>query len=61
MIKSVFVFLLLLIASCGAGPGRLKTLKKHGIRYQSERTTIDLPETPSSSQYNIQDVGACIF
>ena len=45
MIKSVLVFLLLLIASCGVGPGRLKTLKKNGIRYQSQQTIIDLPET----------------
>ena len=45
MIKSLLVFLLLLIASCGTGPGHLKTLKKHGIRYQSQRAIIDLPET----------------
>jgi hypothetical protein len=43
MIKSVLFFLLLLMASCSAGPGRLKTLKKHGIPYQSQRTTIDIP------------------
>jgi len=48
MKKSVLVFLLLLIASCGVGPGRLKTLKKNGIRYQSQRTIIDLPETSVS-------------
>src|SRR6187401_1023113 len=45
MIKSVLFFLLLLMTSCGMGPGRLKTLKKHGIPYQSQRTTIDVPNT----------------
>ncbi|HET6540649.1 MAG TPA: hypothetical protein VFG46_09205 [Chryseolinea sp.] len=45
MIKSVLFFLLLSMAGCGVGPGRLKTLKKHGIPYQRQRTTIDLPNT----------------
>ena len=45
MIKGIIFFLLLLLASCSAGPGRLKTLEKHGIPYQSQRTTIDIPNT----------------
>src|SRR5688572_1389819 len=45
MMKGVIFFLLLLMVSCSAVPGRLKTLKKHGIPYQSQRTTIDVPNT----------------
>jgi hypothetical protein len=46
---------LLLMASCGAGPGRLKALTKHGIPYQSHRTTIDLPG--SSTKIKVQYTG----
>ena len=46
--KVVIIAMLLLLTSCAMGPGNLKTLEKHDIPYQSQRTTVDLPQTSAA-------------
>jgi L-ascorbate metabolism protein UlaG (beta-lactamase superfamily) len=47
--KNIPLVLLLLTLACSTNPGRLKMLTKHGIPYQSQRTTIDIAGTPEIS------------
>lgn len=55
MARNLIIFFLLIMAGCVTGPGRLKTLTKHGIPFQDHGITVDVPG--SSVEMKVQYTG----